>query len=90
MSTSGEPAQDVLLQDILQYLKSHPQAKDSLEGIAEWWLSPPLRHGDHEEIRKALDLLMARGEVIRVNLGNGQIVYHGLEHASGKHRTIKP
>ena len=40
---------------ILDYLRSHPQAKDSVEGIAQFWVS-----GDPVEVRRALDQLVDR------------------------------
>ena len=38
---------------ILDYLRSHPQAKDSVEGIAQFWVS-----ADPVEVRRALDRLV--------------------------------
>jgi hypothetical protein len=38
---------------ILDYLRSHPQAKDSVEGIAQFWVS-----ADPIEVRRALDRLV--------------------------------
>ncbi len=38
---------------ILDYLRSHPQAKDSVEGIAQFWVS-----SDPVEVRRALDRLV--------------------------------
>jgi hypothetical protein len=40
---------------ILDYLRRHPQAKDSVEGIAQFWVS-----GDPVEVRRALDRLVDR------------------------------
>ena len=38
---------------ILDSLRSHPQAKDSVEGIAQFWVS-----ADPIEVRRALDRLV--------------------------------
>ena len=38
---------------ILDYLRSHPQAKDSIEGIAQFWVG-----ADPIEVRRALDRLV--------------------------------
>jgi DNA-binding IclR family transcriptional regulator len=38
---------------ILDYLRRHPQAKDSVEGIAQFWVS-----ADPVEVRRALDRLV--------------------------------
>lgn len=38
---------------ILDYLRRHPQAKDSIEGIAQFWVS-----ADPIEVRRALDQLV--------------------------------
>jgi len=47
----GEESQLAL--QILDYFRRHPQAKDSVEGIARFWV-----HGDPVEVRRALDRLV--------------------------------
>lgn len=41
---------------ILQYLHDHPQAKDSLEGIAQWWVGQ-----EQATVEKALKFLVKAG-----------------------------
>ena len=36
-----------IAQEILRYLERHPDAKDTLEGIAQWWLQPQGRARGH-------------------------------------------
>jgi DNA-binding IclR family transcriptional regulator len=38
---------------ILDYLRRHPNAKDSVEGIADWWVGE-----DPSEVRRALETLV--------------------------------
>lgn len=45
---------------ILNYLRDHPQAKDSAKGIAEWWLGE-----DKEMVEKALALLKQEGIIAK-------------------------
>ena len=47
----GEDSQLAL--QILDYFRRHPQAKDSVEGIARFWVS-----ADPLEVRRALDKLV--------------------------------
>lgn len=41
---------------ILQYLQDHPLAKDSLEGIAQWWVGQ-----EQATVEKALKFLVKAG-----------------------------
>ena len=41
---------------ILNYLRDHPQAKDSLQGIAKWWVGE-----ETEVVEKALAFLLKDG-----------------------------
>ncbi len=48
---------------IEQYLESHPQAADSLEGIATWWVSKQRIRYELEVVRAALEQLTHSGVV---------------------------
>ncbi|HRI13123.1 MAG TPA: hypothetical protein PLX89_08960 [Verrucomicrobiota bacterium] len=48
-------------QQIAAYLVRHPDAQDTIEGIAEWWLLEQRIHVALGEIRSALTELAARG-----------------------------
>ena len=45
---------------ILQYLRDHPAASDTAEGIAKWWVSE-----DRIAVENALALLVKEGVVVR-------------------------
>jgi hypothetical protein len=46
--------------EILAYLVKHPEAKDSLAGIRQWWLSEPDQWTD-KDVRRAAEELVKRG-----------------------------
>ncbi|CAE6484006.1 hypothetical protein C8R30_105113 [Nitrosomonas nitrosa] len=64
---------------ILHYLRSNPNAADSLEGIMNWWL-PELGHAqaNTEEVMRALDRLIAGGMVEKILLVDGTILYRSI------------
>lgn len=68
-SRSEDPAGD-----ILAYLRTHPQASDSLDGIVSWWL-PARFAAAREAVLASLDYLVANGLVERTRLVDGTIVY---------------
>ena len=47
---------------ILRYLVESPQAKDTLEGIAQWWLSG--ESSKRVNIERAVSLLLSRGIIL--------------------------
>jgi hypothetical protein len=55
-------AERAIAREILGYLENHPEAKDTLEGIAEWWLS----HRRHERraVERAVALLLSYGAIL--------------------------
>jgi hypothetical protein len=72
-----------LKDEILKYLGAHPQAADTVEGIASWWL---LRQRYQEEIQKvqqALDDLVERGLVTKTTLADGTTLYKHLGQRTG-------
>ena len=60
---------------ILHYLTEHPDAKDTIQGILRWWLPKyPVEHRK-EEVREAVDVLVARGWVIKRQLTSPRSIY---------------
>jgi hypothetical protein len=61
--------------EILEYLRDHPRAGDTLEGIVEWWL--PRQRYEHSVLRiqRALDDLVATGRVAKTGLPDGTAFY---------------
>ena len=61
--------------EILEYLARHPQAQDTVEGIAEWWILEQRVHASSAEVRAALDRLVARGLVSAQSSQDGRVFY---------------
>ena len=52
---------EALSRQILDYLQKHPEASDTLEGIATWWLEQQRIEHLVEEVAEALELLVKKG-----------------------------
>ncbi len=63
------------LAEILAYLRAHPNAADSVDGIADWWLSRQRHETGTEAIQEALTELVELGVLETVTLGNGKNLY---------------
>ncbi len=60
---------------IERYLRTHPDAADSVEGIRLWWLTGDAAGEAPEDVREALERLEAAGIVERRALPGGQVIY---------------
>jgi hypothetical protein len=60
---------------ILNYVARHPEAKDTVEGIAEWWFEPPVRPSV-AEVKATLDQMVRRGWMVAEEQADGRINYH--------------
>jgi hypothetical protein len=60
---------------VREYLSAHPKAADTLEGIAGWWLPQQGASANLELVQQALDYLVARNEVVRVQSADGHVLY---------------
>ena len=69
---SGQPA---IASDILAYLVEHPQAQDTLEGIAQWWLMEQRIKQVISEVESALAELVLEGLVLEHEGADGQVRY---------------
>ena len=62
-------------QAILRYLVKHPKAKDTVDGIAQWWLEG--EKSERVNVARAMSLLLSRG-VIRESRRKGLQPYYQL------------
>ena len=49
---------------VLRYLQEHPDAKDTLEGIAQWWLLRECTERKLAEVERGVSILVAKGLVL--------------------------
>ena len=66
---------EILSRKILNYLKKHPQAGDTLEGIATWWLEQQRIEEIVDEVAEALDVLIKKGRVQALESQSGVTIY---------------
>ena len=64
MSEQPPLAEDRISLRILAYLKEHPQAKDTIEGISQWWLAGEGAKPRLLELERALESLHSRGLIL--------------------------
>lgn len=65
-----------LASKILEYLQTHPRARDSLDGIAEWWLMENDIQRKTTEVKFALKELVSTGLVEEV--GDGSCIQYQM------------
>jgi len=70
----SDPRDAALRQELLSYLREHPRAMDTLEGIAGWWLPRHQIRIGVERIARALEGLRRDGVLEEVP-GGGAPLY---------------
>jgi hypothetical protein len=63
---------------ILRYLRAHPDAKDTLEGIGQWWLLREWSERNLEEVEATLSDLVRKGLVVEAQNESGRS-YYGVD-----------
>ncbi|MFL6647563.1 MAG: hypothetical protein ACJ8J7_04550 [Sulfurifustaceae bacterium] len=75
MSTSDSSVIVEAADAIRRYLEVRPNAAETVEGVARWWLARQ-RHDDTVVLaRQALDYLESKGQVVRFRLAGGKVMY---------------
>jgi len=77
---ADEDATGQVADSIVEYLRHHPHAMDTAEGVAAWWLPESCRPANLRVTIRALERLVASGLVERI--GPGDRAHYGLR----KHR----
>lgn len=65
---------------VLHYLQEHPDAKDTLEGIAQWWLLRECTERKIAEVERGVSILLAR-DLVFESRREGLMPYYGLNPA---------
>ena len=77
---------EALVEAIEAYLACHPEAADSEEGIARWWVRSGGLEPTVEDIRKALQRLITFGVLRAARTPDGRQVY-GMAPRPASDRT---
>jgi hypothetical protein len=64
-----------LRREIIEYLRSHPEAVDTVDGILDWWIPMQRYENAKKEIQQAFHELVGQGLIEEVVLGNGHRLY---------------
>lgn len=74
---------------MLSYLQEHPDAKDTLEGIAQWWLLRQCSERKLAEVKRGVSVLLAQGLIVEIRRG-GLSPYYCLNKAKGQEKSEDP
>jgi hypothetical protein len=81
---------DRIIAALQAYLALHPDAEDTAEGIANWWIPAPHREAFMPLIGLALDSLVKRGVLTRRDLPEGRCVYSSATKAAARPVPVEP
>ncbi len=71
MVDAADHIRERLAKLIAAYLARSPKAADTSKGISEWWLQELGAGVSHEDVVRALEILIRRGVVERTRLADG-------------------
>jgi len=66
---------EVIAGEITRYLVAHPDAADTFDGIARWWITRIRLEEAMQQVRQALDGLVKEGRVVVEKLPDGSSLY---------------
>lgn len=75
-NTDEDSAEKQVAEAIMEYLREHPHARDSVEGVAAWWLSRDRQPANVAITRGALERLVASGLLSKA--GGGERARYGI------------
>jgi hypothetical protein len=75
VSYGDQPDVAALAEQIRAYLLRHPKAADSVAGVLKWWLLEQRLEQSRDNVQRALDYLVATGQVAERKTPDGTVVY---------------
>jgi hypothetical protein len=81
VTDESSPTRDerVIARAILRYLATHPEAKDTMDGIAEWWLERT--PSERRAVERAVALLLSHGAILETRRRGLPPYYQANPHA---------
>lgn len=73
----GSDADLEIARVVLRYLQDHPDAKDTLQGIAQWWILRECAERKMSEVEEGVSVLLAKGWIVEMRR-EGLPSYYGL------------
>ena len=65
---------DSIAKDIKEYFRGNPHAGDTVEGIANWWITKQSLNNARDMVLEALEMLVQQGELHKRVYG-GRVIY---------------
>lgn len=65
---------DSIAKDIKEYFRGNPHAGDTVEGIANWWITKQSLNNARDLVLEALEMLVVQGELHKRVYG-GRVIY---------------
>ena len=76
-----------IAREIRTYLNAHPEAADSLEGVARWWLARQHYEQAIDKVKKALEYLVIEGAVTKTSTTGGKTLYSSASREGSGNQT---
>jgi hypothetical protein len=67
MSEGQTSREERIALQILRYMEEHPQAKDTIEGISQWWLAREAGEYRLADVERAVTRLVAKDLIVTNN-----------------------
>jgi len=75
MNTSQNGSMEAVAAAIVDYVRAHPMAADSADGVHRWWMGAQHARPGLDVVESALELLVERRVLRRLPLGDGTVLY---------------
>jgi hypothetical protein len=75
LASDEEAAQAYVQHEVLGYISRRPEARDTIEGIIDWWLFDQRRTLARETISAAIEGLVASGALVEIPMASGDPLY---------------
>ena len=73
-----------LVELIASYVGEHPNAADTVEGVARWWLPEKYKLEPINKVITALDSLIELGVMEKNKVADGKVIFSAMKNTNSK------